>query len=662
MTNLQLWGFAVSKNMIPLFKVGMNRKLDPAVSKILHSGFVGQGDAVEEFEKALSEYIENPNVLTVAAGTHAIHLALVLAGVGPGDEVITSPLSCSATNWPILYQGAKPIWCDIDPETGNIDPNEIENLITDKTKAIMVVHWGGYPCDMDRIEKIADYPHIGSTLIQIPIIEDAAHAFGAKYRERMIGSVSDFTCFNGNTRIITKKGKEKIKDVKIGDMVLTSDGTYQKVLNVFQRKYSGKWARFYGGQVGFISTKDHPVYIDRDEKNLWLAAEKVRVGDYFYVSTKKCIKCSINLVPYYGKVCPECYLQIQNSNRKRKKLSIIKNKNKRYTSRLLHHKKYVEPIMKRYKQDGYRVIPLARVIPDFLAMKDNKIIAIEVESGTTIKYGKKDKYDLLEPHSYDDVVWITKKAKFKASRYSYTIVGNLAKVKVIKINHSISKNNQGKSNTKIVYNLTVDGNHTYFAHNTLVHNCFSFQAIKHLTSVDGGALAVTNEDNYERGKLIRWYGIDREDGRKEFRCENDIKEFGYKYHMNNVAATIGLANLKRIDAVLKRHRQNARYYNHELSNIPGITLLRNDPDIVSSYWIYTMKVEKQSDFERMMTEKGVMVNRVHERNDKHSCVAEFKRDLPQLDQFVKEMICIPCGWWVSREDREYIVDSIRGGW
>jgi dTDP-4-amino-4,6-dideoxygalactose transaminase len=99
-----------------------------------------------------------------------------------------------------------------------------------------------------------------------------------------------------------------------------------------------------------------------------------------------------------------------------------------------------------------------------------------------------------------------------------------------------------------------------------------------------------------------------------------------------------------------------------LIDVPGVTLLENKSDRQSSYWIYTMKVERQQDFMNKMKECSIMVSRVHERNDIHSCMSEFKTDLPNLDKLVKEMICIPVGWWVTPEDRQYIVDCIKDGW
>ena len=114
--------------------------------------------------------------------------------------------------------------------------------------------------------------------------------------------------------------------------------------------------------------------------------------------------------------------------------------------------------------------------------------------------------------------------------------------------------------------------------------------------------------------------------------------------------------------VIAKHKANAHYYNEQLKDVNGVTLLENEEGYDSSYWIYTIKVKRQDDFMRMMQEKNIMVSRVHERNDKHTCVQEFRCALPNLDKVVKEMICIPVGWWVTKEQREYIVESIKNGW
>ena len=196
--------------------------------------------------------------------------------------------------------------------------------------------------------------------------------------------------------------------------------------------------------------------------------------------------------------------------------------------------------------------------------------------------------------------------------------------------------------------------------------CFSFQAIKHLTTVDGGALTLAGgsaamaELHYRRGRLIRWYGIDRDTPRTDFRCEDNIAEFGYKFHMNDINATIGIHNFPHIDEIVHKHVANSDYYNHQY--IPGLSRIIPHDLAYSSQWIHTIHVEDQSGFMRMMKEKGIMVSRVHERNDKHSCVSQFKTNLPGVDKYVSTMMCIPNGWWIDHETREYIVDCMKGGW
>ena len=360
-----------------MFRVAMSPEVDSELLRVIHSGWIGQGEGVKQFENQLANYFDNRNVLTLAAGTHGLSLALRLIGVGRGDEVITTPLTCTATNMPIMQTGAKIVWADVKRDL-NIDPKSIKKCITKKTKAIMLVHWGGYPCDMEEIKKVAG---------DIPIIEDCAHAYGSEYQGNPVGSC----------------------------------------------EYS----------------------------------------DY--------------------------------------------------------------------------------------AM-------------------------------------------------------------------------------------------------------FSFQAIKHLTSVDGGALCCRHPEDYDRGKLLRWYGIDRESPRTDFRCEEDIVDWGYKFHMNDVCATIGMENMEIAQENIYAAMNNAKFYEDELKHLDGIELPQMAEDRKSSYWLFTMLVENRSDFTHMMGSKGIAVSRVHERNDKHTCFKKFRKDLPGLESIIDKMICIPVGWWLSAEDRRYIIDSIKEGW
>src|SRR5262249_23817234 len=175
---------------IPLFKVFMAESVKDAVARVLYSGFVGEGDEVKAFERELAGCLGVPGVVTVNSGTSALHLACHLSVDGTAAaEVITTPMTNMATNTSIVQNGARIVWADIDPLTGNIDPDAIEPLITEKTRAIMMVHWGGNPCDIDRINEIG-------RAHGVKVIEDAAHALGASYQGQRIGRHSDFVIFS----------------------------------------------------------------------------------------------------------------------------------------------------------------------------------------------------------------------------------------------------------------------------------------------------------------------------------------------------------------------------------------------------------------------------------------------------------------------------------
>jgi dTDP-4-amino-4,6-dideoxygalactose transaminase len=161
---------------------------------------------------------------------------------------------------------------------------------------------------------------------------------------------------------------------------------------------------------------------------------------------------------------------------------------------------------------------------------------------------------------------------------------------------------------------------------------------------------------------MRWYGIDRDGDRKDFRCEADVEEWGFKFHMNDVCATVGLENLKHVDGIIKNHKINANYYDNSLSNVSGLKLLDRQKGHDSAFWIYSLLVDNRDGFYRYMNECGVAVSQVHERNDKHTCVKDYRTALPTLDKTIGKVVSIPVGWWVSDEDREYIVDCIKKGW
>lgn len=191
---------------------------------------------------------------------------------------------------------------------------------------------------------------------------------------------------------------------------------------------------------------------------------------------------------------------------------------------------------------------------------------------------------------------------------------------------------------------------------------FNAQAIKHLTSGDGGIITLPNKSLYDRCKLLRWFGIDRDKRnykRTDFRLENDIAEYGYKYHMNDINATIGLYNLPYISTLLEKMRENGKYFDERLKNIEGIKLIKNNPKCNSAYWLYTIRVlnGKKYEFINKMKEAGIMISQVHNRNDINSCVKKFKEILPNLDVLEKELVCIPVGWWLEKEDLDKIITN-----
>lgn len=360
---------------IPLFKVFMPESIIEPLKDVLLSGYIGEGPKVKEFEKELGMRFQNENVLTVNNGTSAIQISLRLANVGLGDEVITTPMTCVATNVPILALGAKIVWADIDPWTGNIDPNDVARKVTSKTKAIVCVHWGGYPCELNELNSIASEHGI-------KLIEDACHAFGATYQDKPIGSVSDFACF-------------------------------------------------------------------------------------------------------------------------------------------------------------------------------------------------------------------------------------------------------------------------------------SFQAIKHMTTVDGGALACKQAEDCHRGKLLRWYGINHNTMSTDMRCEADIPEFGYKFHMNDVAAIMGIEQLKYVDKTLEKHRANAASYNQAFAGLSYAHPLHYKTDRNSAYWLYTIRVKDRLKFVDHLKKAGITSSQVHARNDIHTIFNDSRVALPGVEEYVSQQVSIPVGWWLTDTELKHIIKTVK---
>ena len=354
--------------MIPLFKVAMSEDAASNVEKVLTCGYISQGEKVDQFELALQKELQTSNLpVTVNSCTSAIDLSLQLCDIKPGDEVISTPQTCFASQIGILHRHAKIRWADIDPITGLMDPEYVNSLITDRTKAIVAVNWAGKLCDFKSLKSHG-----------IPVIEDAAHTWDS-----------------------------------------------------------------------FITDKT----IDR--------------GDFI---------------------------------------------------------------------------------------------------------------------------------------------------------------------------------------------CYSFQAIKFLTSGDGGAI-VCDEKIAERARILRWFGLDRTKN-ESFRCTQNIKEAGFKYHMNDINATIGLSNIDLARESVLAHRKNTKYL---IDNVKNDLLILPEYDENASYWLFSMHVldSKKDDFTAYMERKGIACSPVHYRNDLYDCTIQFKeKELEGVQRFTDTQVCIPNGWWLSRDELDYIVESL----
>lgn len=361
---------------IPLFKVKIAKTADREVLKTLHSGYIAEGGRVREFTKAVSRFLGNPYVVPVSSCTMALTIAYELAGIKRGDEVISTPLTCVATNTPLVQLGARIVWADCERDTGMIDPEKLESLITRRTKAVVVLHKDGDLAKMDAIRKVA-------RKYKLAVIEDAAHVFGARYRGKRIGTVGDYACF-------------------------------------------------------------------------------------------------------------------------------------------------------------------------------------------------------------------------------------------------------------------------------------SFQAIKHITTGDGGALVVKTKADYKKAKKYKWFGIDKEAPRKHRNpWMEDISVVGYKGNMNDIAATLGISQMRGIKRTIDQYHENGEFYSRLLKGAEGVALVPRDPKNYPVYWVYTLLVEKRGRVMKALKKAGIASGVIHPRNDVYSMFRKSKRLLPGVDYYAKRELSVPCGPWVTKSDIRKIVKVIR---
>lgn len=239
----------MKKIKIPLSRPSLGQDELEAVGRVFKSGWLGMGKEVFHFENSLRKFFKRKYVLAVSTGTNALHIALDSIGLGRGDEVIVPSLTFVGSVMPILLCGAKPIFCDVERGTINTSKRSIEEKITKKTKAAIIVHYGGLPCDMDEILKLGKTHHIR-------IIEDAAHAFGSYYKNRLIGSFGDISCFSFDPiKSITcgEGGAVVLDDKKTRDVIIK-----KRILGIDKdtwNRYKHKRSWFY--EVGLEGYRYH---------------------------------------------------------------------------------------------------------------------------------------------------------------------------------------------------------------------------------------------------------------------------------------------------------------------------------------------------------------------------------------------------------------------
>lgn len=200
---------------IPLFKTYLPKNTQKRLAEVMDSGWVGAGPETKKFEEEFGQKYDQKYCLATNSCTSALHLAYELAGVGPGDNVLCPIFTCTATNIPAIYQGAEIRWLDIDPQgTFNVNASDIQGKITERTKAIVVVHWGGYAAEMDVILKIANE-------YKLKVIVDAAHALGAKYKGKDISHYGDYICYSF-------QAIKQITTVEGGMLVVKNERDYKR--------------------------------------------------------------------------------------------------------------------------------------------------------------------------------------------------------------------------------------------------------------------------------------------------------------------------------------------------------------------------------------------------------------------------------------------------
>lgn len=261
-----------NRDVIPVQRPSIGKEELTAVGKVFDTGWLGMGSKVKEFEEAVGAFLGARYVVATNTGTTALHLALDTIGLKPGDEVIVPSLTYVATVQAITATGATPVFCDIEEDTLSMDLSDAERKITDKTKAIVPVHYRGVPCNMERVLALAER-------FNLRVVEDAAQAFGSHYKGKKVGSFGDLTCFSF----------DPIKNVTCGEggAVVTQSA---ELLDLLQRKRilgidKDTWSRYHDKRSWFydVTTQGYRYHMS----NVNAAIGLVQLKKYNVMNARK---------------------------------------------------------------------------------------------------------------------------------------------------------------------------------------------------------------------------------------------------------------------------------------------------------------------------------------------------------------------------------------
>ena len=209
------------------------------------------------------------------------------------------------------------------------------------------------------------------------------------------------------------------------------------------------------------------------------------------------------------------------------------------------------------------------------------------------------------------------------------------------------------------------------AHRWADYTCYSFQAIKHFTTGDGGALVCSDPEDYRRSKALKWFGLDRDKTKdaagnwKGQQWDTDIEEIGYKFNMNNVSAAIGLSQLKHISHIMGKHLCNANLYDELFRDCKAVRPNDRPQGSDSSHWVYAMQVDPEfsrlgrDDLLKALNAEKIMAGVVHVPNDAYTCFSDVQADLPGIRKFGANQFSLPCGWWLEEEDVRHIAQRVK---